>query len=103
MNNIDAEDELDILRKISNAKPGTQRELAKVSGLSLGKLNYCIKELKKKGYVKYQNFKSSNNKIGYFYILTPKGISHKTKLIIIFMKKKLLEYEELKKEIKKNN
>ena len=103
MNNIDAEDELDILRKISNSKAGTPRELAKVSGLSLGKLNYCIKELKNKGYVKYQNFKSSNNKIGYFYILTPKGMSHKTKLIISFMKKKMLEYEELKKEIKKNN
>jgi EPS-associated MarR family transcriptional regulator len=101
MNNIDSGDELDILRKISNSKANTQRELAKISGMSLGKFNYCINALKKRGYVKYQNFKFSKNKIGYFYILTPKGVTHKTKLIISFMKKKMLEYEELKKEMKK--
>jgi EPS-associated MarR family transcriptional regulator len=99
MNNKDLSDELVILRKINSSNPSTQRQLAKVSGFSLGKLNYCIKALKKKGYVKYENFKSNNNKFGYFYILTPKGISHKTRLVLSFMNKKMLEYEELKKEI----
>ena len=102
MNASNSKDELDILCKISNSKASTQRKLAKISGLSLGKLNYCINALKKRGYVKYKNFKLSNNKIGYIYILTPKGISYKTKLILRFMKKKMLEYEKLKREMKKN-
>ena len=88
-----------IMRKIKNDPKKSQRELATSLGMSLGKLNYCMNELKKKGYIKVENFKKNPNKINYIYLLTPKGIAHKTKLTINFMKKKLKEYEDLKKEI----
>ena len=65
----------------------------------LRKINYCLKALKSKGLVKIQNFNKSKNKMGYAYILTPRGISEKTKITINFMKRKMKEYEELKKEI----
>ena len=74
--------------------------MAKELGLSLGKLNYCLRALINKGLIKINNFKTNKNKIGYVYILTPKGISTKTKLTINFMKRKMKEYDELKKEIK---
>jgi len=67
----------------------------------LGKLNYCIKALKSKGLIKIENFKKNPNKINYIYVLTPKGIAEKTKLTMNFMKRKMKEYEELKKEVGK--
>ena len=90
------------IKEIQNNPNSTQRELAEELGFSLGKLNYCLNALKKKGLVKIDNFRKSKNKFGYMYILTPKGISAKTKLTINFMKKKMQEYDELKKEISKN-
>ncbi len=96
----DNPDQFELLRKIEAKPKATQRELANNLGFSLGKLNYCIKALKAKGLIKLKNFKNNKNKINYLYILTPKGISTKTKLTIRFMKKKMREYEELKKEIK---
>lgn len=90
----------DILRKIKNKPNSSQRELAEELGLSLGKLNYCLKALKLKGLIKVKNFQNNPNKINYLYILTPKGIAEKTKLTINFMKIKLKEYEKLKKELK---
>ena len=69
-------------------------------GFSLGKLNYCLKALKDKGLVKIDNFKKNKNKIGYIYVLTPRGINHRINLTLKFMKKKMQEYDELKKEIK---
>ena len=95
----DNEDHFEILRKIGKKPETTQRELAKGLGFSLGKLNYCLRELQKKGFVKVTNFKNNKNKFNYFYILTPRGISQKTKLTINFMKRKMKEYDELKKEI----
>ena len=92
-------DDFEILRKIKLNPNKSQRELAFELGFSLGKLNYCLKELKNKGLIKIKNFKKNPNKIGYIYILTPKGISKKTKLTLNFMKKKMKEYDELKKEI----
>ena len=71
-------------------------------GFSLGKLNYCLKALQKKGLVKIENFKKNPNKINYFYVLTPAGIATKTKLTINFMKRKMSEYDELKKELERN-
>jgi len=68
-------------------------------GFSLGTLNYCLKVLKSKGLIKIENFKTNPNKLNYFNILTPKGFSEKTKLTVNFMKRKMIEYEELKKEI----
>tara|TARA_Y100001958_G_C20849624_1_gene292668 strand:- start:249 stop:548 length:300 start_codon:yes stop_codon:yes gene_type:complete len=93
------EDYFDVLRKIQKRPNSTQRELANELGFSLGKLNYCLKALQKKGLVKIQNFKKNPNKINYFYVLTPAGITEKTKLTINFMKRKMKEYDELKSEL----
>ena len=95
-------DFLNILRNIANNPELSQRNMAKKVGLSLGKLNYCLKALKQKGLVKAKNFKNNKNKINYLYILTPKGIAEKTKLTINFMNLKMKEYDELKKEMDKN-
>jgi EPS-associated MarR family transcriptional regulator len=95
------QDHFDVLRKIQNKPESTQREMAVELGFSLGKLNYCLKALEQKGLVKIKNFKNNPNKINYFYVLTPKGISEKTKLTINFMKKKMYEYDELRSELKK--
>jgi len=97
----DDPDQLEVLRAINNKTNSTQRELANDLGFSLGKLNYVIKALKKKGHIKVKNFKNNKNKINYLYILTPEGISAKTKLTINFMKLKMREYDELKRELKK--
>ena len=97
----DNQDHFNVLRKIEKKPGSTQRELAKELGFSLGKLNYCLKALKGKGLVKIENFKKNPKKINYIYILTPKGISEKKKLTINFMKIKMKEYDELKKEINK--
>ena len=93
------QDHFEILRKISKKPEVSQRQLANELGFSLGKLNYCLKELQHKGLIKIQNFKNKKKKINYLYILTPQGISSKTKLTISFMKKKMKEYDELKSEI----
>ena len=95
----DNQDHFDVLRKIQNRPNSTQRELAAELGFSLGKINYCLKALQKKGLVKIENFKKNPNKMNYFYVLTPAGLSEKTKLTINFMKRKMKEYDELKKEL----
>ena len=95
-NNID---QFNVLRKIRSKPNSTQRELASELGFSLGKLNYCLKALKEKGLIKIQNFQKDPNKLRYAYILTPKGIKIKTQLTINYMKKKMKEYDELKKEL----
>ena len=95
------QDHLNVLRKITNKPNTTQREMAKDLNFSLGKLNYCIKALQNKGLVKINNFKRNPNKVNYIYVLTPKGIIAKTKLTINFMKSKMNEYDELKKELGK--
>ena len=96
---IKDQENLDILRKIKSNPNYSQRELAKELGYSLGKLNHCLKALRLKGSIKIKNFKKNPKKIRYLYILTPEGISLKTKLTVNFMKIKMIEYEELKKEI----
>jgi|TARA_X000001036_G_scaffold222582_1_gene208265 EPS-associated MarR family transcriptional regulator len=98
------QDHFEVLRKIQKKPDASQRELAGELGFSLGKLNYCLKALQKKGLVKLQNFQKKKNKITYLqYIITPKGMAQRTKLTINFMKRKMKEYDELKKELKKNN
>ena len=97
--NINEKEQLDILREINKKKTTSQRKIAKDLGISLGKLNYCLKALKNKGLIKYKNFKKNKNKQNYLYILTPQGIATKTKLAINFMKLKMKEYDELKKEV----
>ena len=98
----DDQDHFNVLRKIQKNPKSTQRELAEELGFSLGKLNYCLKALKNKGLIKINNFKKNPNKLNYAYILTPKGISEKTKLTVNFMKRKMKEYDELKSELEEN-
>tara|TARA_S200000501_G_C20655564_1_gene669495 strand:- start:445 stop:756 length:312 start_codon:yes stop_codon:yes gene_type:complete len=96
---FDNQDHLNVLRMIKKKPKASQREMATQLGFSLGKLNYCVRALKNKGLIKIKNFKKNPKKINYIYILTAKGISEKTKLTIDFMKRKMREYDELKKEI----
>lgn len=77
----------------------SQRDLAKEMGISLGKTNYCLKGLMDKGWLKARNFKNSNNKIAYAYVLTPRGLQEKAKITARFLKNKVREYEILKREI----
>jgi len=92
---------LDLLRKLEENPKYTQRELSRETGVSLGKVNYCMKKLIEKGLVKLMNFSNSTNKSGYSYLLTPKGIEEKGKLTFSFLKIKMEEYEILKDEISK--
>ena len=85
--------------KVNNKPKITQREMAKSLGLSLGKLNYVLQSLKSKGHIKIENFRNNQNKINYLYLLTPSGISKKTKLTLNFMNLKMREYDELQKEL----
>ena len=100
-NKKNKQDYFDVLRKIEKQPKSSQRDLAEELGFSLGKLNYCLKALREKGLIKIKNFTKNKNKFNYAYVLTPKGISEKTKLTINFMKRKMYEYEELKKELEK--
>jgi EPS-associated MarR family transcriptional regulator len=90
------------MREIQKRPQTSQRDLAQQLGFSLGKLNYCLKALRQKGLIKMKNFEKNPDKLNYIYVLTPKGISEKTKLTINFMKRKMKEYDELKKEMEKN-
>ena len=77
----------------------SQRELAKEMGISLGKTNYCLKGLMEKGWLKARNFKNSNNKIAYAYVITPTGLREKANIAARFLNHKVREYETLKTEI----
>ena len=96
-------DEFNVLRKLNKKPNSTQREIAKDLNLSLGKINYCLKALNKKGLIKLKNFKKNPNKYTYTYLITPKGIYEKTRLTVNFMKLKMKEYDELKNELSSNN
>ena len=94
------QDHFEVLRRIQKRPESSQRQMAEELGFSLGKLNYCLKSLQKNGFVKLQNFQKKKNKITYLrYVITPKGISERTKLTVDFMKRKMKEYDELKKEL----
>ena len=94
------QDQFSILKILDKNKNITQRKLASQLGFSLGKMNYLLKALNKKGLIKINRFKRNKNKIRYFYVLTPVGVSKRTKMAISFMKRKIQEYEELKKDFK---
>ena len=96
-----ATDELGValLRRLAEAPQASQRELARDTGVSLGKLNYALRALVDKGWVKVQNFSRSKNKFGYIYVLTPQGLAEKALLTGRFLKRKIQEYEALKAEI----
>ena len=92
-------DQFNVLRKIRSKPEYSQRELAYELGFSLGKLNYCLKALVDKGWIKIGNFKQSKTKIRYVYLVTPQGIYEKTKMTKEFLNRKIKEYEALKLEI----
>ena len=93
------QDYLNLLRNINLNPNISQRELASKLGFSLGKLNYCMKSLRAKGFIKIKNFKKNPKKLNYIYLLTPQGIAHKAKLTVNFRKLKMTEYDELKKDM----
>ena len=88
-----------VLRMLQDNPDMTQREIAQSLGLSARGLNYCLKALIEKGWVKVHNFSQSKNKFGYIYVLTPQGIAEKLALTSRFLNRKLSEYEALKVEI----
>jgi EPS-associated MarR family transcriptional regulator len=88
-----------ILRKLEAEPETSQRELARELGISLGKVNFCLNALIEKGLVKANNFRQSENKKGYIYLLTPSGVEEKAKITVQFLKYKLAEYEAIKVEI----
>ena len=88
-----------VLRLLEENPDLTQRELASELGISIGGLNYCLKGLMEKGLVKMKNFAGSKNKFGYVYVLTPRGISERAAITTRFLRRKMEEYESLKREI----
>ena len=98
MNTIEDID-LQVLRQLESEPRINQRGLATRLGLSLGKANYCLNALVAKGLVKISNFRRSDNKLAYAYLLTPTGVQEKARLTVAFLKRKQKEYEELQVEI----
>ena len=98
---LEEKDKFEILRKLGSTENNTQRALSDNLGFSLGKLNYCLKYLKQHGLIKISRFRESKNKMKYMYVLTPRGLKARSKLTIDYMKLKIKEYDQLKKELKK--
>ncbi|AKZ65079.1 MarR family transcriptional regulator [Herbaspirillum hiltneri N3] len=88
-----------VLRRLQEEPDLSQRTLAKEMDISLGSINFCFQALMEKGWVKMQNFSQSGHKLGYAYLLTPSGIAEKSLLTARFLKRKMEEYEQLRKEI----
>ncbi|MEQ9393701.1 MarR family EPS-associated transcriptional regulator [Haliea sp.] len=95
----DNEQHLKVLRLLQDNPDITQRQMAQQLGISLGGMNYCLKALVEKGWVKVDNFSRNPNKLKYSYLLTPRGVKAKTTLTARFLKRKLVEYEALRTEI----
>lgn len=90
---------LQVLRLVEQNPTISQRELARELGVSLGKANYCLRALFDKGWVKARNFKNSDSKLRYAYLLTPSGIENKARLTVSYLQIKMSEYEQLRLEI----
>jgi len=91
--------DLSVLRELARTPHRSQRELASSIGVSLGKVNFCLRALVARGLVKAQNYRKSKNKLAYLYLLTPAGVAKKTDLTRRFLARKMTEYEELRREI----
>ena len=88
------------LMRVLEANPQmSQRDIARELGISLGKVNYCLQALLNKGWIKVSNFKNSQHKAAYLYLLTPRGIEHKANLAMHFLQVKMREFETLRMEI----
>jgi EPS-associated MarR family transcriptional regulator len=79
----------------------SQRDVARALGISVGKVNYCLKFLMEKGLIKAINFKNSKNKVAYMYLMTPRGIEEKAGVTLRFLQRKIKEYEELGADIER--
>ncbi len=90
-----------LLRLLEANPQMSQRDVARELGISLGKVNYCLKMLVEKGWIKATNFKNSKNKVAYMYLMTPRGIEEKAGVTLRFLQGKVREYEELRADIKK--
>ena len=97
---IDKEIHLNLLNLLQEEPKLTQREMNRKVGVSLGKINYCISALTKKGMIKVERFKKAEKKSAYMYRLTPKGLEEVANLTISFLKIRIAEYDKIKKEIK---
>jgi EPS-associated MarR family transcriptional regulator len=89
-----------LLKSLENNPSLSQRDLAKRLGISLGKVNFCLNALVEKGCLKVNNFRNSENKLAYAYLLTPHGVEEKARITVRFLKFKMQEYEQLRAEIK---
>jgi MarR family. len=89
-----------LLKTLENNPGLSQRDLAKRLGISLGKVNFCLNALIEKGCLKVNNFRNSENKLAYAYLLTPQGVDEKARFTVRFLKYKMQEYEQLRAEIK---
>jgi EPS-associated MarR family transcriptional regulator len=98
-NKVNAEVTLQVMAHLQENPQDTQRAIAGKLGVSLGSVNYCIKALVNKGFLKVENFRKSSNKLGYAYLLTPSGVHEKASLTVSFLKRKQREYVELEAEI----
>lgn len=92
-----------LLKYLDEHPEATQRELARELGVSVGKVNYCLKALMEKGWIKARNFRNSNHKSAYLYVLTPKGIEEKVSVTTSFLRRKIAEYDVLRQEIDRLN
>jgi MarR family transcriptional regulator, temperature-dependent positive regulator of motility len=99
MNASTIETDLRALQALAQRPQLNQRELASELGVSLGKVNYCLKALLGKGLLKAHNFKNNKNKLAYAYVLTPSGIAARAELTAEFLQIKINEYERLEKQI----
>ena len=88
-----------VMRLIEANPEMSQRDVARELGMSLGKVNYCLQALVRKGWIKARNFKNSNNKAAYMYLMTPRGVEEKASLAMRFLSIKMIEYERLREEI----
>ena len=88
-----------LLKTLENNPSLSQRDLAKRLGVSLGKINFCLNALIEKGCLKVNNFRNSDNKLAYAYLLTPQGVEEKARITVYFLKYKMQEYERLRVEI----
>jgi len=98
--NLESEEVLRILQILKKNPEMTQRDLSRMVGISLGKVNFVLRAMIHKGLVKAQNFKKSSNRKSYIYILTPTGIEEKTRITYRFLKRKIKEYEQLEEQIR---
>ena len=88
-----------LLKLLEQNPEASQREMAHELGVSLGKVNYCLRALIDKGHVKAKNFKNADNKAAYLYLLTPRGVKAKSRITTAYLLRKLEEYESLRAEI----